>query len=227
MSEGHMGETVEIVRDRIGAAARRAGRDPTGVRIVAATKYADVPQIEEAAAAGIREFGENRATDLDRKAAAVGPEVVWHYLGAIQTNKIRFLERAVLLQGLYREREAQALQAHGERSGRDFDVLIEVNVAGEASKQGVAPGGVEALLDRLEPYPRVRPRGFMFVAPQVENPEDVRWVFAEGKRLSDRFEGRGMRELSMGMTDDYEVAIEEGATIVRIGRAIFRPEVTS
>ena len=220
-------DAVGRVRERVAAAARRSGRRPADVRIVAATKYADVAAIEEAAAAGIREFGENRARDLERKAAAVGAEVVWHYLGAIQTNKIRFLERAVLLQGLYREREAQALQAHGERSGRAFDVLVEVNVAQESSKQGIAPTEVEGFLDRLEPYPLVRPRGFMFVAPQAENPEDVRWVFAEGRRLRERFESRGLCELSMGMTDDYEVAIEEGATIVRIGRAIFRPGVAS
>jgi pyridoxal phosphate enzyme (YggS family) len=205
---------VARTTERVAAAAERSGRDPADVRIVAAVKGVDMDRIEAAAEAGIEDFGANLAHDLDAKARAM-PHVRWHYLGAIQTNKARYLDSAVLVHGLDRAREAEVLQS---RAVRERDVLIEVNVAGEGTKQGVAPDDIPALLDALEAYPLVTPRGFMFVAPQAQNPEDVRWTFAEGRRLGERF---GLRELSMGMTDDFEVAVEEGATIVRIGRAIF------
>jgi hypothetical protein len=158
---------------------------------------------------------------LRDKAVALPEDIDWHFLGAIQTNKVRFLDAAALLHGLDRVEVAAALQARGERIGRAFEILVEVNIGGEAQKQGIEPRAVEHLLEQLEGYPLVTPRGFMFVAPQVQNPEDVRWTFAEGRRLRERYEAFGLKELSMGMSDDFEVAIEEGATIVRIGRALF------
>lgn len=215
---------VRRVTDNVAAAAQRSGRESSAVRLVAAVKYVDDPAaIRLAVDAGISDLGENVAQKLVAKSAAVGPGPRWHFLGPIQTNKVRLLDGVHLVQSVDRVREAEALDRRGEAAGRSYDVLIEVNVAGETSKEGVAPGDVEDLLGRLEAFPRVRPRGFMFVAPAAQNPEDVRWVFAEGTRLRERFESRGLIELSMGMTDDYEVAIEEGATIVRVGRAIFRP----
>ena len=218
---------VARIRERIEVAARRAGRDPAEVRIVAATKYSEADAIVRVVEAGVGDLGENRAQRLEQLAAEIQTtlpgRVTWHYLGTLQTNKVRHLEPVSLIHGLYREREAEALQTWGDAHDRTWDVLVQVNAAGEASKQGVAVAEVPEVLDRLAAYPRVRPRGFMFVAPQAENAEDVRWVFAEGRRLRERYEGDGLSELSMGMTDDFEVAIEEGATIVRIGRAIFEP----
>jgi pyridoxal phosphate enzyme (YggS family) len=215
------------VRRRIADAAVRAGRDPGDVRLVGVCKGVDPSRVAEAVAAGLDDVGVNRAKELAEKAEALGTDVAWHYLGAIQTNKARQLAGVRLVHGLYREREAEALEAVCAPAGRTLDALVQVNIADEASKQGVAPGQTEALIARLEAYPHVRLRGFMFVAPQAENPEDVRWVFREGRRLRERFEGSGLDELSMGMTDDFEVAIEEGATIVRIGRAIFSPTAAS
>lgn len=211
-------ERLASVRERIGAAARRAGRDPAGVRLVGAVKGVPPARIEEAVRAGLGDVGENLARDLRDKAAALGPAVRWHFLGAVQTNKVRYLDDAELIHGLCRSAEAEALQTRGERLGRVWDVLLEVNVAGESTKRGVPPEAVGPLLDALSRFPLVTPRGVMIVAPQVENHEDVRWVFAKARDLAQRV---GLRELSMGMTDDFEVAIEEGATIVRIGRAIF------
>jgi PLP dependent protein len=224
MSETVAG-AVRRVTDRIAAAAERSGRRPDDVRIVAAVKGVEVLRIAEAVDAGITEIGENLAKDLRDKARALGSvdgeHLRWHFLGAIQTNKVRMLDPAVLVHGVDRATEAAALERRAEATDRTWDVLIEVNVAGEASKQGIAPADVESLLDGLSHYPRVTPRGFMFVAPQAQNPEDVRWTFAEGRRLRERFDGCGLDELSMGMSDDFEVAVEEGATIVRLGRAIF------
>jgi pyridoxal phosphate enzyme (YggS family) len=211
---------VRRVTDRVAAAAERSGRPAGAVRIVAAVKGVDVPRISEAVAAGITELGENRAVDLRDKARQLAG-ARWHFLGTIQTNKVRMLDPAVLVHSVDRGQEAAALERRGEATGRTWDVLVEVNIAGEASKQGIDPRGVESLLDDLTHYPRVTPRGFMFVAPQTQNPEDVRATFVEGRRLRERFEGSGLDELSMGMSDDFEVAVEEGATIVRLGRAIF------
>lgn len=214
-------ESVAEVRERVAGAARRSGREPDAVRVVAAVKTVEVGRIAQAVDAGVTDLGENDAKDLADKATALPAAVRWHYLGAIQTNKIRFLDAVTLVHSVDREREAKVLHARGEPSRRAWDVLIEVNLAGEDQKEGIAPDDVGSLLERLALYPLVRPRGFMFVAPQAQNPEDVRWVFVEGRRLRERFESFGLDELSMGMSEDFEVAIEEGATIVRIGRAIF------
>jgi pyridoxal phosphate enzyme (YggS family) len=216
-----IGERLQRVRHRIGVAAERAGRDPEEVRLVGATKGVPVPLIEEAVHAGLTDVGENRAQDLREKAGSLSPHVRWHFLGPLQTNKVRYLDDVELVHALSRAREAEALQARAERTGRRFQVLVEVNVAAEPSKHGVAPDELDGLLSEIGKYPLVTPRGVMIVAPQVENHEDVRWVFTEARRLRDRFATDDFRELSMGMTDDFEVAIEEGATIVRIGRAIF------
>lgn len=214
----------EVV-ERVARAAERAGRDPTAVRIVAVAKGVPAPAIREAIAAGARDVGENRAQELrDKVRELAGEPVRWHFLGALQTNKVRYLDVVHLVHGLDRPQEAEALQRRGEAAGRSWDALIEVNVAGEQAKQGVRPGNVRGLLERLDEYPLVRARGFMIVAPRCENPEDVRWVFAEARGLRDRFRDvrPDLEELSMGMSDDFEVAVEEGATIVRVGRAIFR-----
>jgi pyridoxal phosphate enzyme (YggS family) len=209
-------ERLESVRGRIRRAAQRAGRNPAEITLVGATKGVPPSRIEEAAWAGLRDVGENRAQDLRDKARVVQSPVDWHFLGRIQTNKVRYLDPARLIHGLTRLREAEALQARAEHTDHAWDVLIEVNVAGEPSKGGVAPGDLAELIRGLEKFPLVSPRGLMIVAPQVENHEDVRWVFKEGRRLCGAFP-----ELSMGMSDDFEIAIEEGATIVRVGRAIF------
>jgi len=209
---------LERVRERIRSAADRAGRDPAEIRLVGAMKYATRDGIAAAVAAGLTDLGCNRAQDLKEIAPALPEDVRWHYLGPLQTNKVRYLDGVHLIHGLARAREAEALQARGERVGRSFDVLMEVNMAGEASKNGVAPAEAGELAAAVAEHPLVTLRGVMIVAPQAENHEDVRWVFTEARRLSKRL---GLPELSMGMTDDFEVAIEEGATIVRIGRAIF------
>ncbi|MEX2537267.1 MAG: YggS family pyridoxal phosphate-dependent enzyme [Actinomycetota bacterium] len=217
-------EAVGRVFERIAGAAERSGRDPGTVRVVAITKGVAQPQIEDALEAGISDLGENRPEDLDRKSQTLDPAVRWHLVGGLQTRKIPQLDRVLLIHSLDRQREAEVLNARGEETGRSYDVLIQVNAASEPQKQGIAPDEVEPLLEKLPLYPQVKPRGFMFMAPLAENPEDVRWVFAHGRRLRERYSSFGLDELSMGMSDDYEVAVEEGATIVRIGRAIFASE---
>lgn len=208
---------LDLVRGRIRTAAERAGRDPSGIRLVTVTKDVSYDEAHAALAAGAFDLGENRAQQLAGRAEAM-PDATWHFIGPLQTNKVRYLDRAAMIQSLESEHQAEALERRGEAIGRTYDALLQVNVAAEAGKHGADPDGVEDLLAALRAYSCVNVRGFMFMAPQAENPEDVRWVFAEGAKLKQRF---GLEELSMGMTDDFEVAVEEGATIVRIGRAIF------
>jgi PLP dependent protein len=208
---------VERVRERVAAAAERAGRSPSSVRIVGAIKNVPIERIRAAVAAGVTDLGCNRAQDLAQKSDALPHTVCWHYFGTIQTNKVKLLDPARVIHSVARGKEMEAL------ARRDLarDVFVEVNLAGEETKQGVAPDEVEGLLEQAAAFPLLNIRGLMFVAPQAENPEDVRWVFTEGRRLGERY---GLHELSMGMSDDFEVAIEEGATIVRIGRAMFSAE---
>jgi hypothetical protein len=225
MAKRSVEAAMSRVLDRVSAAARRAGRDPSDVRVVAVSKGVSPDRIAKAVGAGVQDIGENRAQELHAKAEALGDVGVrWHFVGPLQTNKVRYLDKASVLHSVDRLREAAALQAHADRSDRLWDALIEVNIGRERSKEGIAPTELGRLLDGLGAYPLVRPRGLMFVAPQVQNAEDVRAMFAEARGLRERFAGYGLDELSMGMTDDFEVAIEEGATIVRIGRAIFSPE---
>lgn len=211
-----MEAAVTRVRERIRAAAERVGRDGADVRLVAVTKGVPPDVVRAAAEAGIEDFGENRTKDLLAKAEAVGSGR-WHFLGAIQTNKVKDLAGVHLIHGLDRLREAEALQ----EVDRDWDVLIQVNISGESQKEGIAPADVAELLEGLGAYPRVRPRGLMFVAPYVKNAEDVRTMFVQARALLERYAGFGLTELSMGMSNDYEVAIEEGSTMVRIGRSLF------
>lgn len=217
-------DAVTEVRARVIRAAERAARDPRDVRIVAVGKGVPAERIVEAVEAGISELGENRAQELRDKMRLIGDAARWHFVGALQSNKVRYLDRVHLVHSLDRPEEAEALQRRGDTVDRTWDALIEVNVAGETSKQGVEPAEVGPLIRRLSSYPRVRPRGFMVVAPVASSGEDVRWVFAETRRLRDlhRDTDPGLEELSMGMSDDFEVAVEEGATLVRIGRAIFQ-----
>jgi PLP dependent protein len=219
-------QAAEEVRGRVAEACRRSGRPPDAVRIVAISKGVSAEAVRAAVGAGIVDVGENRGQEFRDKYREIGDLVRWHFVGPIQTNKVRYLDPAVLIHGVDRLREAEALQERADRLGREWDVLVEVNVSGERTKQGVAPERVEAFLADLGAYPRLHIKGLMFMAPKAKKPEDVRWVFSEGRRLRDRLSGDrgGLEELSMGMSDDYEVAIEEGATLIRVGRAIFRKE---
>jgi pyridoxal phosphate enzyme (YggS family) len=212
MSE--IAEAVAAVRERVSAAARRAGRDPSGVQLVGASKTVPASRLVDALEAGLRVLGENRAQELLAKAPelasrADAPE--WHFIGALQRNKVAACAPYVSLwQSVDRPElgEAIAKRAPGAR------VLVEVNLGEEAQRAGCPPGEVGALVDRLREL-GLDVAGLMTIAPQFG---DRRAWFATLRALRDTL---GLAELSMGMTDDFELAIEEGATIVRVGRAIF------
>ncbi|MDA1010418.1 MAG: YggS family pyridoxal phosphate-dependent enzyme [Chloroflexi bacterium] len=212
------------VRRRIEAACARAGRDPSGVTLVAVSKTHPATTVAEAMAAGLTAFGENRAQELVPKAEAVralGLRPQWHFIGHLQRNKVReVLPHMDVLHSLDSARLINEIAARWDarEGGQPLPCFIEVNVAGEAQKEGVAPEEVGLLLAAARATGVLDVRGLMTVAPHMEAGEAVRLVFV---RLRELAAEHGLSELSMGMTDDFEVAIEEGATVVRVGRAVF------
>jgi hypothetical protein len=211
-------DRVAHVRQRVQRAAERAGRSPADVTIVAVSKGFPPSAIDEAVVAGIGDVGENRVQEAAAKIVALRPlPITWHLVGHLQTNKAKTaLELFDIIHSVDSLHLAEVL-SHPDRSG-PLPILLEVNAAGEATKFGFPPGEVAAAAQAIARLPHLDLRGLMTVAPFVSDPETVRPVFRELRRLRDAL---GLRELSMGMTDDFEVAIEEGATLVRIGRAIF------
>jgi len=211
---------LEQVRARIAAAARRAGRDPADVRLIAVTKGVPVEQIQEVLAGGVQEIGENRVQEAREKQPAIGREVRWHLIGHLQRNKAKqALEFFDLIHSVDDLELAEAIQKAADSSGRSVEVLIEVNAARIPTRFGVAPEETPALVEKIRGLNRLRVLGLMAMAPYVEDQEQTRPVFRQVRELAGRL---GLKELSMGMSNDFEVAVEEGATMVRIGSAIFK-----
>ncbi len=214
---------LEIVRTRIAAAARRAGRDPASIRLVLASKAQPSDVIRAAARAGARDFGENYVQEAIAKRAELADltEIRWHLIGHLQTNKVKAAARTfALIHSVDSVRLAEAL-GRAQPSPR-VRALIEVNLGAEASKSGVAPDGITAILDAARE--KIEIEGLMTIPPPAASAETTRRYFARLREMRDRLavqSGLALSELSMGMTDDFEIAIEEGATIVRIGRAVF------
>lgn len=218
---------VEVVRDEVAAAARRAGRQPEAVTIVAVSKTRSVEEIREVLAAGVTHFGENRVQELKEKWPYLQTGLTWHLIGSLQTNKARSaLEMADLIHSVDREGLILELARAADRLGRTVQVLIQVNVSGEESKHGIDPSGLADLLRQASATGRLGVRGLMTMAPLYDDPERARPHFRRLRELAREMEGLRlprveMRHLSMGMSADYAVAVEEGATLVRIGTALF------
>ena len=210
---------VERVRERIAGACERAGRDPASVTLVAVSKGQPAAAIAAAREAGIRHFGENRIQEAVPKieeATATGVEATWHLVGHLQSNKAKAAANAFDV--IHSVDSARLLRRLDAAAPAPRDVLLQVNVADEPQKEGVSPDEVEELAAAARAAANLRLRGLMTIAPIAGDPEDVRPVFRSLRLLAERFQ---LPALSMGMTDDFEVAIEEGATLVRVGRAIF------
>jgi pyridoxal phosphate enzyme (YggS family) len=214
---------LERVRERIARAAERAGRRAENVLLVGVSKTVDVPRIRAAVAAGLGALGENRVQEARDKIAEIGRPVAWHLIGHLQTNKVRdALELFDVIHSVDRIDLARELDRRGRAKGRTVDVLVQVNMGGELSKGGWPPEAVETAVDAVAALAGLRLRGLMTIPPAVERAEDARGWFRALRKLAER---HGLPELSMGMSADFEVAIEEGATMVRVGTAIFGPRV--
>lgn len=211
---------VAAVRDRIEAACRRADRDPSGVRLVAVTKTVDPARIREAAAAGVEDFGENYLQELEAKREAA-PGARWHFLGRVQSNKARKVVAAAdVVQTLEPGRACRKLAAAADEAGAALPCLVQIDFTGE--RVGVSPAGAPAFVEGLASAEALDVRGLMVVPPLGEDP---RPYFVRLRELRDRLgeASPGLTELSMGMSADYEEAVVEGATMVRVGTAIFGP----
>lgn len=223
-------ERLEHIRFRMEGAAARAGRKPSEIELIAVSKTFPEEAILEVAALGQRAFGENKVQELIRKTEALGSgsddhPIEWHHIGHLQRNKAKdIVGRISLFHALDSVRLGRALQARLELENQMMSCLVQVNVSGEESKFGLQPDELDATLDELVGFDRLRIRGLMTLASPAADPEEVRpqmsFMRTLAESVSDRFEG-GRALLSMGMSGDFEVAIEEGATHVRIGSAIF------
>jgi pyridoxal phosphate enzyme (YggS family) len=214
---------IERVQERIGDACERASRDPGSVQLVAVSKGHPEEVIRAAYAAGMRVFGENYAQELATKASALSDlrDIRWRFIGHLQRNKIKLIEGArATVDTVDSSRLAQALSTRAGASGTDLEVLLQVNVGGEAQKSGCTPDEVPALVEAVRALPNINLRGLMTVAPHLDQVEATRPFFATLRELA---EAHGLPELSMGMTHDLEPAVAEGATMLRIGTAIFGP----
>lgn len=223
-----IGLKLEEVNQSIRTAARQSGRDPEAVRLVAVTKNFPAEDLEAAFFYGQHVFGENRAQELVAKAAELAGRIdcEWHMIGTLQTNKIKYLAGLVsLIHSVDSLRLLEAIQRRAERMDMVQDILLQVNASGEGSKHGFQPSALDAVLEGRDRFANIRIRGLMTMAPFYDDPERARPVFAGLRGLRDLLSGRHampeLTELSMGMTGDFKQAIAEGATLVRIGSAIF------
>lgn len=220
-------EAVLEVRRRISEAALRKGRDPAGVRLMAVTKTVDDERILEAVAAGVDIVGENYVQEAKRKIASMGRKTEWHLIGHLQSNKAKYAVRLFdLIHSVDRPGLAAELDRRSRLAGVVTPVLIQVSISGEETKGGVPLVQAENLVRDVAEMEHLSIRGLMTMPPWFDDPEQARPFFRALREMRDRIleagiPGVAMDELSMGMTQDYEVAVEEGATIVRVGRAIF------
>ncbi len=220
-------DNYDSVLERVKAAAKRSGRDADSVTLVAVSKTKPLSDIEELIKHGVKEFGENKVQELDDKYETVSTPVNWHLIGHLQTNKVKYIvDKVKLIHSVDSLKLAQVIEKEAGKKNCICHVLLEVNVAGEESKFGLACEEVLPLVREISKLPHVKVDGLMTIAPFVENPEDNRVHFRKLNELSLDIKSKNidnvdMNVLSMGMTNDYEVAVEEGATIVRVGTAIF------
>jgi pyridoxal phosphate enzyme (YggS family) len=220
-------ENLKTVLDRIAAAARRAGRDPAAVTLVAVSKTVGLERIREAVAAGAGVLGENRVQEAREKIEALGRIAHWHLIGHLQTNKAKYAVRLFdLIHSVDNIELAKELDKQAAKAGKVQDVLVEVNIAGEQQKAGMSVKDAASLVRDAAKLGNVRVRGLMTMPPWSEKPEESRPHYRRLRDLSAAIDKEGisgvsMRELSMGMSGDFEIAVEEGATLVRVGTAIF------
>lgn len=220
-------ENLQVVEEKIRDACRRTGRDRKEVTLIAVSKTKPVEMIREAMGAGIITFGENKVQELLAKQDEIEDKLDWHMIGHLQRNKVRqVVGRVKRIHSVDSYRLAEQIQKESEKRGICTDILLEVNVAKEESKFGVMPEDTESVIRELAKLANVRVCGLMTIAPYVADPEENRIHFRNLHKLlvdinSKNIDNISMSELSMGMTGDYEVAIEEGATYVRVGTGIF------
>jgi pyridoxal phosphate enzyme (YggS family) len=224
-------ENIENVRRRVVSSCERSGRNPADVTLLAVTKTFPPGDVRSCLAAGLRDLGENYVQELVKKQAEIAdPTARWHFIGHLQRNKVREIIALVhMIHSVDSIRLGEEISAQASRLGRTIDLLVEVNTSGEPTKFGVTPGATEGLVTRLKDLPAIRVVGFMTIGPFLPDPELSRPAFRILRQLQTdlRHDGFDLPHLSMGMSNDFEVAIEEGATMIRIGTLLFGKRATS
>ena len=222
-------DNLASIQERISKAALRAGRDPAAIRLVAVSKTVSAESIREAIAAGVTILAENYVQEALNKIARIGKQVEWHFIGHLQSNKARSaVDLFSMIHSVDRLSLAEALSQEANKQGKILPVLIQVNISGEESKSGINPQETLQLLERIAGLQHLSVQGLMTMPPWFEDPENARPYFIALRKLREelsreKIPGVVLQELSMGMSGDFEVAINEGATLVRIGTAIFGP----
>ena len=218
---------LEIINKKIKKAALRADRNPEEIKLVAVTKTATIEQIEEAIKAGVKIIGESKVQEAKEKYQIITADIEWHLVGRLQTNKVKYaVEIFDCIHSIDSIKLAKEIDKRSLQFGKITNVLVEVNVSGEETKCGIKPEEVETFLKEISKFSRIRVRGLMTIAPIVEDKEEVRPYFRKLRELSKEIKSKNIKNvrmdyLSMGMSEDFEIAIEEGANMVRIGRGIF------
>lgn len=220
-------ENYARIREQIDAVCKTCGRDPASVTLIAVSKTKPVSMINELIKIGVEDFGENHAQELVSKTEEITTPLRWHFIGNLQTNKVKYVVgRACLIHSVNSLRLAEAVSKESVKKGLVSDILIEVNIADEETKEGIAEDDAISLVRSASTLPGLHIRGLMAIAPPVDDPEENRPYFRRLRELAQRIDDLGldgveMKELSMGMTNDFTCAVEEGATFVRVGTAIF------
>ena len=221
-------KNIEEIRERMAAAAARSGRSPDDILLIAVTKLHEPDEIEEAIAAGVTDIAENKVQEIQKKYDQITSPVRWHLIGHLQTNKVKnIIDKVVMIHSVESVHLAQEIDKRAAAAGKTMDVLLQVNAAHEESKFGLDPQEVPKVMqDILDTCPNVRIRGLMHMAPWSDDPEEIRPYFKEVKDLFDtlsevKHPNADFTCLSMGMSHDFETAVEEGANIIRVGTSIF------
>lgn len=220
-------QNLHQVQENIKKACEKANRDPAEVTLIAVSKTKPVSMLQEAYDEGVRTFGENKVQEIMDKYGQLPQDIEWHMIGHLQRNKVKYIaDKVTMIHSLDSLRLAETIESEASKHNRVIPVLIEVNVAMEESKFGISVDEVLPFVQELSKFPHLGVNGLMTIAPYVENPEENRQIFRKLKKLSVDIEEKNinninMSVLSMGMTGDYQVAIEEGATMVRVGTGIF------
>ncbi len=221
-------ENIDIILEKTAAAAIRSGRNPEDITVIAVSKTVDADRAREAAEGGLINLGENRVQELVNKYEQLSDtDVKWHLIGHLQKNKVKYIiDKAVLIHSVENLELANEINKRALQHNITANVLIELNIGEEESKFGIGGESVYEFVKLMEQFENIKILGLMTVAPFSENPEDIRWVFKKMKEIFNKISGMKLKNtemkiLSMGMTNDFEIAIEEGANMVRIGTAIF------
>lgn len=219
-------EKWRIVQKNIEDACLKSGRNPREIKVVAVTKYVSLARMEEALSCGLREFGESRAQDALPKWEKLGERAVWHFIGHLQTNKVKYIiDKFTYIHSLDRLSLAQEINKRAAKLNKPISCFVQVNVANEETKHGLAVEEVEDFVESMQDFPYIKVIGLMTMAPLVENPEEARPIFRQLRQIQESLQKKEwsfapLTELSMGMSNDYQVAIEEGATYIRLGSCL-------